>query len=344
MVDWFVQLVQVSVGTRGRLDAAPSAAEWDALLETAKQQSVAGFLCRCLDVLPEEQMPSRDQCRRWMMDRTRAVRRNALVDDCASQVTALFAEGGFKSAVLKGQGVARLYPDPTLRQSGDIDLWVPGGREKVLDFLKGRYPLRKPVYHHVEAKFFEDVGVEVHFLPAFLYNPLRNRKLQRFFEAEAGKWDMAGDAQTGFRYPKPLFDAVFSLVHLSKHILNEGVGLRQLMDHHFILAALPAFDRPALRSLVSDLGLGSLARALSWVDCHVFGTVDPDPVFAPDRRRGERLMQDMLLSGNFGYYDKRPGGKIARAFRFLADYPSEVLWSPFWKAWHRIWRKGKGYL
>ena len=116
------------------------------------------------------------------------------------------------------------------------------------------------------------------------------------------------------------------------------------MDHHFILAALPESDRPALQSLVSDLGLGSLARALSWVDRHLFGTVDRDPVFAPDRRRGERLMQDMFLSGNFGKYDTRPGGKVARSLRFLADYPSEVLWSPFWKVWHRIWRKCKGYL
>ena len=339
-----MQLVQVSVGTRDRLDAAPSEAEWDALLETAKHQSVSGFLCRSLDVLPEEQMPSRDQCRRWMMDRTRAVRRNALVDDCARRLTEIFAEGGFKSAVLKGQGVAHYYPDPTLRQSGDIDLWVPGGREKVLDFLKGRYPLRRPVYHHVEAKFFEDVEVEVHFLPAFLYNPFRNRRLQRFFEAESEAWDMAGDADTPFRYPRPLFAAVFSLVHISKHIINEGIGLRQMMDHHFILAALPDSDRPALHSLVSGLGLGSLARALTWVDCALFGAVDEDPVFAPDSRRGGRLMQDMFLSGNFGYYDKRSGGKLARAVRFLADYPSEVLWSPFWKAWHWIWRKRKGYL
>ena len=27
-----------------------------------------------------------------------------------------------------------------------------------------------------------------------------------------------------------------------------------------------------------------------------------------------------------------------------SDYPSEVLWSPVWKVWHRCWRKRKGYL
>lgn len=28
----------------------------------------------------------------------------------------------------------------------------------------------------------------------------------------------------------------------------------------------------------------------------------------------------------------------------LQYYPSEVLWTPFWKLWHYCWRKMNGYL
>jgi hypothetical protein len=340
----FLQLVQIAVGARPSFEAAPSDAQWDRWLELAKQQSVTGVLYHALDVLPEDQLPSRDPSRRWMMDRTKAVRRNALVDQRARELTDLFASAGFKSAVLKGQGVSRFYPDAALRQSGDIDLWVPGGREKVLAFLKGRYPLRRPVYHHVEARFFEDVEVEVHFLPAFLYSPFRNRTLQRYFESCAQEWDMAGGEETGFFYPKAPFAAVFSLVHISKHIINEGVGLRQVMDHHYIMQALADADLEPVRRLVKRLGMASLAAALAAVETELFGAPGCPELFPPDAKRGARLLEDVLLSGNFGHSDERSGGKRARFFRFVADYPSEVLWSPAWKIWHRCWRKRKGYL
>ena len=344
MVPLFFQLVRIATGARASFDAVPSEAEWDGLYKTAGEQSAAGVLFRALDVLPEEQMPSRDQCRRWMMDRTKAVRRNALVDQRSRELTEIFSAAGFRSAVLKGQGVARLYPDPTLRQSGDIDLWVPGGREKVLAYLKGRYPLRRPVYHHVEARFFEDVETEIHFLPAFMYNPFRNRALQRYFEAQAKAWDMAGDEALGFRYPKPAFAALFSLLHISKHIINEGVGLRQVMDHHYIMKSLSEMEQTEVRGLAERLGLVRLGEALAYVERELFGSPGCPALFAADPRRGARLLDDVLLSGNFGHADQRGGGLAARFFRFLADYPSEVLWSPLWKTWHLVWRKCKGYL
>ena len=57
----FFQLVQIATGARASFDAAPTEAEWDALYKTAGEQSVSGVLFGALDVLPEEQMPSRDR-------------------------------------------------------------------------------------------------------------------------------------------------------------------------------------------------------------------------------------------------------------------------------------------
>lgn len=338
----FLRLVRIATGGADRFDAPPSDAEWDALQKTAREQAVEGVLCGALERLPKEQLPSGDRLRRWLSARTVIVRRNALMDARAQQLTGIVAGLGLRSAVLKGQGVARCYPDPGLRVSGDIDIWIPGGREKVLATLKGRVPLRRPVYHHVEAKFFGDIEVEVHFLPAFLYCPWRNRALQRWFDAAAQAWDMA-DAD-GFVYPKPAFAAVFSLVHISKHIINEGVGLRQIMDHHYVMQSLPEADREGVRATVRSLGLEPLGGALEEVETVLFGAPGCPGLFGPQPRRGARLLEDMLLSGNFGKGDSRPGGKRARFFRFLPDYPSEVLWSPVWKVWHRIWRKRRGYL
>ena len=127
-------------------------------------------------------------------------------------------------------------------------------------------------------------------------------------------------------------------------MINEGVGLRQVMDHHFIMRQLAGADRSAVRDAVRSLGLGRLGGALEQVETTLFGAPGCPGLFAPEPRRGAHLLEDVLLSGNFGRGDSRGGGKRARFFRFLTDYPSEVLWSPFWKVWHRIWRKRMGYL
>lgn len=338
----FLQLVRIAMGRAVCFDTPPSDAQWDALLETARRQAAEGVLCQALERLPEEQLPSVDRIRQWMMARARVVRRNALMDARAGELTAYCAGLGLRSAVLKGQGLARCYPDPTLRVSGDIDLWIPGGREQVLAVLRGKVALRRTVYHHVDARFFEDVEVEVHFLPAFLYCPWRNRTLQRYFSQAEKAWDM--ETASGFVYPKPAFAAVFSLVHISKHIINEGVGLRQVMDHHYVMKALSESDRQEVRAVAASLGMTRLGQALTYVEETLLGEAGCPELFAPDPKRGGRLVEDILLSGNFGLADERSGGKRARFLRFVADYPSEVIWSPIWKTWHRLWRKRKGYL
>ena len=75
-----------------------------------------------------------------------------------------------------------------------------------------------------------------------------------------------------------------------------------------------------------------------------------------NKKHGTFLLSEILVAGNFGQYDNRTKHieikkRFRRGFvqlnknlRFVTYYPSEVLWSPFWKLWHWGWRKRKGYL
>lgn len=80
--------------------------------------------------------------------------------------------------------------------------------------------------------------VEVHFRPSFLFCFRHNRRLQGYYErvmdeqfAHRVKLGRQGDVAV----PKAEFNLIFQLTHIFTHLMNEGIGLRQLLDYFFLL-------------------------------------------------------------------------------------------------------------
>ena len=105
-----------------------SAQAWSDLFHIAGQQSVMGVCYTALSRFSKEQLPPMQLMIRWMAEAEDIRRMNELQNHEAARLTQLFSEQGRKTAILKGQANARLYPDPFSRQPGDIDIWVEGGR------------------------------------------------------------------------------------------------------------------------------------------------------------------------------------------------------------------------
>ena len=92
-----------------------------------------------------------------------------------------------------------------------------------------------------------------------------------------------------------------------------------------------------------------------YVEQEVFGLQKEYMICEPDEKAGRFLLDEIMRAGNFGKYDPRireahSGGmvklyikNVTRIFGMVSYYPSEVLWSPFWKIGHFVWRKVKGY-
>ena len=92
-----------------------------------KKQAVAGVAFTALDSLSrQEQKPPLDILYQWLGYSEQIKRQNVIVNKRCVEITKLFAEAGFKTCILKGQGNARMYKDPLSRSSGDIDLWILG--------------------------------------------------------------------------------------------------------------------------------------------------------------------------------------------------------------------------
>jgi len=345
----FIELLQVSLGIREEFSRVPSAAEWLPLYQESQRQAVLGLLVDGLERLPNDQLPKQDLLLQWIG----LVQLNEgayhLHCERAKELTSRLHEKGYLSSVLKGIGFAQYYPTPSHRQCGDIDMWVApkvngeglkvhGFRKELTKWIKTLCSVGHSEWHHIEAEFFKDVSVEVHFHPAWLYNHFHNHNLQRFFEQK--KEESMMDRPGGFNYPKPNFDVVFSLVHTFHHLLEEGVGMRHIVDYFYILKALPKEERGRSLEIIRGLGLEKFLSAMMWVLKEVCGMPSEYLLCSPNETEGKFLLNEMMAGGNFGKC--RTDGLIRNSFSryrvMVQHYPSEVFWMIPWKVWHKCWR------
>ena len=174
----------------------------------------------------------------WMAESQILEKANIRLNDAAIQVSEWFRKKGFRTCILKGQGNALMYPNPYSRTPGDIDIWVEGGDKRVISFVRSISPHEKACYHHIEFPSYKGVEVEVHYRPSFLLCFWHNRKLQKYYERvkeeQFSHRVMLGE-QGEIAIPTSEFNLIFQLTHIYAHLMNEGIGLRQLVDYYYVL-------------------------------------------------------------------------------------------------------------
>ena len=208
---------------------------------------------------------------------------NIRLNDAAIQVSEWFRKKGFRTCILKGQGNALMYPNPYSRTPGDIDIWVEGGDKWVISFVRSISPHEKACYHHIEFPSYKGVEVEVHYRPSFLLCFWHNRKLQKYYERvkeeQFSHRVMLGE-QGEIAIPMVEFNLIFQLTHIYAHLMNEGIGLRQLLDYYYVLCDFykvyqksskicPTCPSPAGGSLTHSqaLALSKRARDVTALRC-----------------------------------------------------------------------------
>ena len=254
-----------------------------------------------------------------------------------------------------------------LRQSGDIDLWVQGGRKRLYEYSMRLFgKIEGLTYHHIHFAAFSDVEVEAHTWPSYLASPLRNRRLQRFFK-------MYEPAKGSGDTPSLEFNIVYILLHCYQHFCGHGVGMRQLMDYYFVLkkvgictktktktkTGVAHYDEDAneneqcsreeAMAWIERLGMSRFAQAMMWVMKEVFGLKDEDLLCEPNEAYGRFLLDEVLMTGNMGHGDERVDHRqfrtafgryrynLRRAMRIVKICPHEALWGPFWGIYQFTW-------
>lgn len=349
MNELLFQIIKVALGNTDKLSCSLNGKEWEELYDAAEIQSLVGICFIGIQKLPKEQLPDLEMLMQWVGQAERIFSRNKVLDRQTSAVWNKLNDVGLKSAVLKGQGIARLYDKDLIsyRTPGDIDIWVKGGFDVVNRFVQNTIPTNDFAYHRFHYNLYDETDVELHHRPTLMRNLFDNYKLQNWCDNYST--DSFEILSQGFAIPPLAFNRIFILTHIYRHFLFEGIGLRQIMDYYFVLKSevLERAEKEKIMNLFSQFRMRRFVAAMMWILSNNFGLEEKYLLCVPNEKEGRFILSEILQTGNFGQHETRyeGNGKFMRMTRhglhLLLHYPSEVIWTPVWLIFHKLWKRNK---
>ena len=326
--------------------------DWQSLLAFMRKQALIGVMMHGMNKLKGVKIP-REIIKKTFVYSEQVRQKNKMLYKKSVEVVEQYRIAGFECCILKGQGNAVMYPDSYMRMPGDIDVWVKGSREQIIQYVKQHYPKADFRYYH--AEYHDDgVSVEAHFMPGIMNNPIYNNRLQRYYaemqDLQCSHWVELPDGMGKIPVPTLDFNVIFQLSHMMHHYFDEGIGLRQMLDYYYVLKDLKAGNRSIeMAAKLDDLGLRKFAGDVMYVLRNIFGLEDDYLIVSVDEKRGKKLMSEIMRGGNFGQYSGLTNHRTAtkymlknwRNIQLVRDYPAEAFAEPLFRTYHFFWRNKK---
>ena len=324
--------------------------EWEALYRMACKQTVQGVVFEGIRKLPEVWCPPRKVLAIWILAVEQLSQENVRVEKRMLEQACWWKQKGLTALVLKGQGIAAMYPIPERRVSGDIDWYFPNSQE-------WRVPIRMAEEKGCSIETdsdgdihytWRDTLVEHHRCWENLSNPFQKRCLKDLEKSE-GYIDWKD-----VKILAPIPNLLQLNTHILKHALVLGVGLRQLCDLAVAYRYYAgSYDTEKLKLHLKRLGLLKWTVLLHTVLVEVIGMPPQYLPFPLEKRLAvEPLVRQIWKDGNFGmhrdqqeaYQKKGRWEKIkymvagipAKISLFGKYTPTELFWRPVSLLKHRI--------
>ena len=212
------------------------------------------------------------------------------------QLFAALPAAGIPILPVKGCWLKEQYPDIDYRQMSDIDILIheDAASRASARMLQWGYTTEDDLVDNHDS-FIKPpyIGVELH--QSLLSAEDRN---YRYY---ASVWERAvpDSSYPGVFRLKPEDEYIYYFVHLYKHILHAGTGIRSILDSTVYRKVYPDMDRDYVQQELTVLGLASFAECIeTMADCW-FNTGDPLPETIKD------MEISILTAGTYGTVNRR---------------------------------------
>ncbi len=322
-----------------------SDSKWQDLYNAALEQGVLAFAYDGIRKLDEQYQPELEIKVQWAYNVSHIEKISAKQLSSANKLINFLAKKDIKTMILKGLSFASIYPEPTHRQSGDIDIYLMGEYAKGNEVIKNLgIDVRYDYFVHSEF-VVEGINVENHL---YFVNPFVNYCGEYVQKALLTMVDNHSDHTivTGALIPSAEFSALFLARHSCWHYARECIKLRDICDWGMLLNHYrDSLDCQTLLTHLENSGLTRYASILTTIAEQILGV--KLPLEFPDRyaELSERVLDDILS------YDDEPKHTqmgFLRAFmlkthnRFARKWCYDKVVPDSY--WGNIWYSIKGYI
>lgn len=288
---------------------------WQELIVFAIEQEVLFLVYEAIKSLPQSQRPPHELLLKWTAQNFKHEKQMQLYVGQLQNFLDMCESYQLKVFPLKGVTLASYYPNPILRDVGDIDLYIePTQRKEVRQLLlkEGAFEEKQLSVCHDTFKW-RGIIWETHFKTVNFFAPQSEHYYQ---DLESIYTDHSHLCHCNFhskilgqQYAQrfvclpPAFNIIYLTAHIQHHLLLDRVTLRQVCDWAMVIhheRTTLAIHETALTQHLAELSLLKLYRALGYFSLKYLGrdgeTYAVLQLSDKDKKRGEFLAR-CILSG-----------------------------------------------
>lgn len=331
--DIFFQLLRIGLWGEGSLslDRTMTDEDWNKIHRYAINHTIEGLIYDSFPFLEETQLPSQSLRLKWAVRVDQIERHNAKMNSVIAEQFTTFSVNGIRPILQKGQGVASYYRIPNHRISGDIDFCFENdGYAKARTFLKEKQIIFQDTAGFSLDYSFKGIHIEHHKRTFDFRSPLKKNYLKKLLKTyESMKKDIAIDG-TPVRLLAPELQLLQVNVHILKHLITYGIGLRQFCDSarlYYIVSS--QINNNALRDIYKRTGILKWIHLLHKLLVENLGLPKGKLPFPyPENLESDWMLDEVWYSGNFGFKDERFESNKKSA-RFARPDSPKRLWQNF---------------
>jgi len=259
--------------------------DWRNILRAFQNHSLLGVVAEKIMDLPVQFQPNKKQGTSLLKYYAVTLMDHRRLNRAIAEVFQKLQDRGCEPILLKGQGLASLYPNPCCRACGDIDIYVGpkdyDAAKEVVNAMAAPDSISRAqsgeLKHHYSINI-NKITYEVHRFPGVAGNDLKQKVYEEYslkVLVPANTTEIRLQSPTGetvVLVPNQEVNAWYVFNHLLQHYRGSGIGLRQFCDWMMAMKAWSkegsSFRFPETLDL---LGLTRAWKILSGILVHQLG-------------------------------------------------------------------------
>lgn len=289
-------------------EALPDA-DWDVVEKYAQDQGVLWIAYLGAKALKQSscslQIIPKERLKNWRSALYTGAFYNDQINGVQMHLIQWMAENKVRAAILKGTSCSRYYPFPEARPLGDIDVLVD--REcvnAVGEYLESRGYTKSQHEHEFHVGYYgTEAIVEVHYAGTSIPNSAGGRAVAEEMAHFLDNTQMACIGKMTFPVLSDAHQALMLLLHMERHMVDSGIGLRQLCDWTvFVNGTVGVTWKKDILGLLNRCGLLVYAKVLTKA-CVLFLGLDATKAewcLDTDDELARAMMEDVFRGGSMG--------------------------------------------